>query len=95
MKNRPVRVGRGVPIVTRLGVKYWRPTPRGASMEVLNRHAVREDPRTSTDWTTIGARIIEAATIASAVHMEELALAARNKQSASDWWDRDMYDGNG
>jgi len=51
-------------------------------MTVLNQPAVTEDPRESMDWTTIGARILKAATIASAIHLKELTLAAVVSDSA-------------
>ena len=45
-------------------------------MAVLDKHTVKDDPAMSTDWTAIGARILEAATMASAIHLDELAHAA-------------------
>lgn len=38
-------------------------------MDVLLKHKATDCDSRSTDWTTIGARILEAATIASAIHM--------------------------
>jgi hypothetical protein len=74
-------------------------------MAVLDKHTVKDDPAMSTDWTAIGARILEAATMASAIHLDALAHAAdaRGTRSgygeaasgASGWWDREISDGNG
>jgi len=45
-------------------------------MDVLLKHQATDCDRRSTDWTTIGARILEAATIASAMHRQEVGPAA-------------------
>lgn len=64
-------------------------------MEVPDKHMVTEDPSTSTDWTTIGARIIQAATIASAFHMEEARHAATVSRVVSRRWNRESSGENG
>lgn len=71
-------------------------------MDVLEGHQATEGRPRSTDWTTMGARILEAATIASAIHLEELsqgAVASGGREAASGRaarfrWDRERFDGN-
>ena len=46
-------------------------------MDVLTEHTVKDDQPKSTDWTSIGARILEAATLATAIHLDELARGGR------------------
>lgn len=46
-------------------------------MKVVDGHKVKEDRMTSMDWTSIGSRILEAATLASAIHLEEQSARAR------------------
>lgn len=67
-------------------------------MEVLDQHQVTDDPQQSTDWTTIGTRILEAATLATAIHLEELGLEPRRSaclQSERSRSDREIFDGMG
>ncbi|HOA73498.1 MAG TPA: hypothetical protein PL151_10835 [Phycisphaerae bacterium] len=66
-------------------------------MEVLDQHQVTEDRMQSTDWTTIGTRILEAATIATAMHLEELELssASRVDDRQTPECTRDIDNGNG
>ena len=45
-------------------------------MKPLDGHKVTDDRILSTDWTSIGTRILRAATLASAIHTAELTLAA-------------------
>jgi hypothetical protein len=67
-------------------------------MEVLAQHKVTDDQTKSTDWTTIGARILEAATLATAIHLDELSRSTarhetpRGEPAGSD---REKSDGNG
>jgi hypothetical protein len=70
-------------------------------MKVVDGHGVTEDRFVSRDWTSIGSRILEAATLASAVHLEELTrrdAAERGGETANDGqvgWIREISDGNG
>ena len=47
----------------------------GASMSVQRKHEATDCDLRSTDWTTIGARILQVAAMASAIHMAERAKA--------------------
>jgi len=53
-------------------------------MEVLDTHKVTDDLTASTDWTTLGARILEAATIATAIHLHERTYAGSRREHAGD-----------
>lgn len=65
-------------------------------MEVLEQHLVTDGPTQSTDWTTIGTRILEAATLATAIHLElcRTPAALEHPSESGDRADRDMFDGN-
>jgi hypothetical protein len=53
-------------------------------MEVLDQHQVTDDRSQSTDWTSIGTRILEAATLATAMHLDELAGRPERRDTGSD-----------
>ena len=63
-------------------------------MAVLDKHTVKDDPAMSTDWTAIGARILEAATMASAIHLDELAHAADARGTRSGYGEAASDRGN-
>ncbi len=64
-------------------------------MEVLDRHEVTDDRKRSTDWTTIGARILEAATLATAIHLGAVTPGSSCDAGQNGGWDREKSDGNG
>lgn len=67
-------------------------------MEVLDQHQVTDDRMKSTDWTSMGRRILEAATIASAIHLDELAQQSELMLTGGDdavRWSREESDGIG
>lgn len=64
-------------------------------MEVLEQHEVTDDRRRSTDWTTIGARILEAATLATAIHLSALTSGDTCDAASDGACDREKSDGNG
>ena len=67
-------------------------------MAVLDQHQVTDDRMQSTDWTTIGSRILEAATLATAIHLDELAGGPERREACRGQVStgiREMSDRNG
>jgi hypothetical protein len=67
-------------------------------MEVLDQHQVTDDRMQSTDWTSIGTRILEAATLATAIHLDELASRPGRRDAGSSHagrWACEISDRNG
>lgn len=51
-------------------------------MELPARHEAKEGRPASTDWTTIGSRILEAATLATAIHVAEMTQHDQGESAA-------------
>jgi hypothetical protein len=63
-------------------------------MEVLISHEVTDDRQRSTDWTAIGERILEAATLATAIHLNALTPGSPCDAAQDGMRDREKSDGN-
>lgn len=66
-------------------------------MDVLEQHQVTDGQTQSTDWTTIGTRILEAATLATAIHLEmcRMSAALEGLRDADLPLDCELFDVNG